>query len=212
MRPANAPLTISVIVICWIVFALDHVLDSRGGAFGPLMVLGAIIPSEVQAGQWWRIFTAGFLHFNLAHIFFNSYALLQAGSFVEFAFGTARYSVIYFGALIVGGIAAYWSTLGTPETLTAGASGAIMGVFGAMAVLAFKLPALRGALLRSALLPIILTLGYGFTNPYISNAGHIGGVLAGALLALPLQPRIAAPLPPAAAEEEPEIIPPRDRW
>jgi len=153
----------------------------------PLMLAGAIIPSAIESGQWWRLFTGAFLHFNVAHIGFNTYALFQAGTFVEFAFGSWRYGLIYLVALVVGDVAAFETTRGTGG-ITAGASGAIMGVFGAMAVLGLKLPALRGQLLRAAILPIALTLGYGFMNPGISNAAHIGGVLAGAVVALALKP------------------------
>jgi len=77
--------------------------------------------------------------------------------------------------------------LGTPQ-ITAGASGAIMGIFGAMAVLAFKLPPLRRELWQAAIVPIALTLGYGFFNHNISNAGHIGGVITGAIVAALLRP------------------------
>jgi rhomboid protease GluP len=127
------------------------------------------------------------LHANLMHIAFNTYALYQAGVFVEFAYGTLRYAGIYMVALVAGSVAAYLSTIGT-FTATLGASGAIMGIFGAMAVLAFKLPSLRQALLQSALLPIVLTLGYGFTHANVSNAAHVGGLTGGALCALLLAP------------------------
>lgn len=206
MRAAHARITIGIIAICWIVFALGYVVPGpRPEGFSPLLLAGAIIPSAIAAGQWWRLITAGFLHFSLVHIFFNTYALFQAGSFVEYAYGSARYILIYTGALIVGSLAAYYTTIGSNE-ITAGASGAIMGVFGAMAVLAFKLPAIRGDLLRAALLPILLTLGYGAMNSNISNAAHIGGVIAGAIIALPLRPQIEARL----AGREPEILPPEE--
>ena len=71
---------------------------------------------------------------------------------------------------------------------------AIMGVFGAMGVLGFKLPHARRALLQSALFPIVLTLGNGLLNPGISNAGHIGGLIGGVLVAAVLTPARAAML------------------
>ena len=95
--------------------------------------------------------------------------------------------MIYTVALIGGGIAAYFYTIGTND-VTAGASGAIMGVFGAMGILAIKLPPLRRELAQAAIVPIILTLGYGFFNPNISNAAHIGGVICGAVMAALLTP------------------------
>jgi rhomboid protease GluP len=186
MSPRGAPFTTAMLFIFWLVFLLDQ-LSRHGAALGEFMTAGAIIPSLVVAGQWWRLITYGFLHFNFAHILFNSYALFQAGVFVEYVYGSMRYAVIYTIALIGGGIAAYLWTIGTND-VTAGASGAIMGVFGAMAVLAFKLPPLRRELFQAAAIPIILTLGYGFFSPGISNAGHIGGVICGAVTAACLRP------------------------
>jgi rhomboid protease GluP len=186
VSPRGAPFTTAVIGICWLVFALDAFSPHTSG-LGSLMIAGAIIPPAVLQGQWYRLVTSGFLHFNLMHILFNSYALFQAGVFVEYVYGTSRYAVIYLVALVGGGIAAYFSTIGTMQ-VTAGASGAIMGVFGAMAVLAFKLPPLRRELFQAAILPIALTLGYGFFNTGISNAGHIGGLITGVIAAALITP------------------------
>lgn len=186
MTSRGAPFTTAVIAICWLVFALDWLSPHTAG-LGSLMIAGAIIPPAVLQGQWYRLVTSGFLHFNLMHILFNSYALFQAGVFVEYVYGTSRYALIYLVALVGGGIAAYFSTIGSMQ-VTAGASGAIMGVFGAMAVLAFKLPPLRRELFQAAILPIALTLGYGFFNQGISNAGHIGGLITGVIAAALITP------------------------
>src|SRR5471032_2299943 len=96
-------------------------------------------------------------------------------------------------ALVAGGLAAYYSTIGS-DNATAGASGAIMGVFGAMGVLGFKIPHARTALLQSAIFPIVLTLGNGLLNTGISNAGHIGGLVGGVLTAIVMTPARAATL------------------
>ena len=183
MRLGSAPFTLAMIAICVVVYGVDWLMQ------GTLTRAGALYPPLVQDGQWWRLITSGFLH-DIArpqHLLFNMIALLQAGAFVEFCYGTPRYAVIYLVSLLGGSVAAYYTTLGQ-NVYTLGASGAIMGVFGAMAVLAFKLPQLRRALLQSAILPILLTLGVGAFNPGISNAAHIGGVLTGAFVALVLSP------------------------
>jgi rhomboid protease GluP len=193
MRLGTAPFTVTMVALCVIIFAVDFFMN---GALQPAL---AVHPASIQQGQWWRLITAGFVHNGLPHIFFNMYALLQAGSFVEFCYGTPRYALIYVAALLAGNIAAFVTTLGH-DVHTLGASGAIMGVFGAMAILGFKLPRLRGALLQAALLPILLTLGYGLIVPFISNAAHIGGVLAGALVALMLNPVRGRELVPIGAE------------
>ncbi len=186
MTLRRAPFTVAVIAICWLIFVLDSLTPHTSG-LGSLMIAGAIIPPAVMQGQWYRLVTSGFLHFNLTHILFNSYALFQAGVFVEYVYGTSRYAFIYLVALVGGGIAAYLTTINTMQ-VTAGASGAIMGVFGAMAVLAFKLPPLRRELFQAAILPIALTLGYGLFNQGISNAGHIGGLITGVIAAAIITP------------------------
>ncbi len=186
MNLRAGPFTVVMIIIFWCVFALDSLSPHYNG-LGSLMIAGAIVPSAIQAGQWWRLFTSAFLHFNFTHILFNSYALFQAGIFVEFVYGTPRYAIIYLASLIGGAVAAYLSTVGTQQ-ITAGASGAIMGIFGAMAVLAFKLPPLRRQLFQAAIVPIVLTLGYGLFNTGISNAGHIGGLITGIIMAWLITP------------------------
>lgn len=186
MSLRNAPLTIALLVVNWLIFVVDFFILGRGD-IGPLMRAGAIVPQLVAGGQYYRIFTAGFLHFSIMHIAFNSYALAQAGMVVENLYGTMRFAAIYFIALVAGGVLAYETTIGT-EAMTAGASGAIMGLFGAMAALGLKTPPLRRTLLNWALFPIFATLFVGFSNPGISNAGHIGGVIGGALAAFIIPP------------------------
>jgi len=193
----KAPVTLTLVIINVIVYVADLLTGHA------LLAAGALYPPAVQAGEWWRMVTNGFLHFNLTHIGSNMIALSIAGPLVEYCYGGVRYSAIYMLALLGGSVLAYYTTIGT-NAETAGASGAIMGVFGAMVVLAFKLPRAREALLRTAAFPIILTIGYGFYNSGVSMAGHIGGLVTGSLVALVLNPvrgRELAPVedaPPSA--------------
>lgn len=186
MSITRAPVTIALLVACWIVFIIDFWVLG-GGKPGPLSDAGVIFPDAVSAGQYYRLITYGFLHAGIIHIALNSYALAQAGMLVENVYGSVRFSVIYAAGLILGGIAAYATTLHTQE-YTLGASGAIMGLFGAMAALGLKIPRLRQTLLGWAAFPIIATLAYGFTNPGISNACHIGGLIAGGIAGFTLRP------------------------
>jgi len=181
-----APVTIALVVINLLVYGADQFTPEYGNSgVHQLMLLGAIIPDLVAHGEYYRIVTSGFLQFNLAHIGFNMYALTQAGMVVENIWGSGRFAAIYFAALIVGGIAAYVSTIHSPA-ITAGASGAIMGLFGAIFALGLKVPKLRQTLVGWALFPIIATLSVGLTTKGISNADHIGGLIAGALVGFAL--------------------------
>jgi rhomboid protease GluP len=186
MKSRSAGFTTAMIAICWLVFVLDF-LSPKTQGIGEITIRLALFPDAVLHGQWWRLVSYGFVHANWYHILVNSIALFQAGDFVEYVYGSRRYAVIYLVALFGGGLAAYMATVGTPA-FTLGASGAILGIFGAMAVLAYKLPPLRKELLRAALVPVILTLGIGFFTPGISNAAHIGGFLTGVVAAALITP------------------------
>jgi membrane associated rhomboid family serine protease len=198
MNVRAAPVTLTIIAINIIIFVIDQ---ATGGA---LKHAGDLYAPAVQQGAWWLLFTSAFLHEGFIHIAFNMFALFQAGTFVEFCYGSPRYAVIYFAGLIGGSLLAYQTTIGT-EIHTLGASGAIMGVFGAMVVLAFKLPPLRGALLRAAVLPILLTLANGLNNPGISMAGHVGGLIAGSTAAFLLTPARGRQLVAAATQDQGQI-------
>ena len=197
MRLTTAPLTVALIATNIVLFAADFFSDGRlSSAF-------ALQPALVAGGKWWLLLTYGFMHANWPHVLINMYARLQAGAFVEYCYGTPRYAPIYFVALFTGGVAAYYTTLHSND-FTVGASGAVMGVFGAMAVLAFKLPRLRRELLQAAILPIVLTLGYGLINPHVSSAGHVGGLIGGVIVAAVLTPVRGQRLVPIQEEQEEE--------
>jgi rhomboid protease GluP len=151
-------------------------------------------------GEWWRLATAVFIHFGILHLAFNMWALWDAGRLVERLFGTARFLLVYAFAGLAGSVA---SVAWNPGVNSAGASGAIFGVFGAL--LAFLLDRRNGVphlllveMRRHALVFIALATGFGFVYPGIDNAAHLGGlaggVLMGALLTRPLtQPARARP-------------------
>jgi len=146
----------------------------------------------VQQGQVWRVFTAMFLHFNLVHLGVNMLSLFFIGTVVEIFFGKWRYLVIYLGSGILGGIFTYFLN---PSSLVvnAGASGAIFGVFGALGVFYFVNRRNMGAYGRGAIMQWLFWLGLnlfiGFSATNIGIWDHIGGLVAGMLLALLLIPR-----------------------
>lgn len=153
-----------------------QVLMNWGTNFGPL----------TMNGQWWRLFTAMFLHFGLLHLAFNMWALYTGGRLVEKLYGSASYVLLYLGAGLCGSFA---SVLWNPIVNSAGASGAIMGVYGAM--LAFFLrkdtlvPASIVAQQRNSVLVFAgYNLIFGVSHQGIDNAAHIGGFLGGLVLGL----------------------------
>jgi len=155
---------------------------------------GGLIPSYVLgAGQWWRIFTSAFLHADIMHIAFNMFALWQVGSFVETIYGTPRMAIIYTLAALGGGLAVVYFA---PDVPTIGASGAIFGLFGALAVAGLRLGKPGRQILQQSTGIIVINLIISFfPGSNISYQDHIGGLIVGTLCGLLLfripRPRVA---------------------
>jgi membrane associated rhomboid family serine protease len=147
-------------------------------------------PLIISTGEYWRIFTAMFVHFSILHIGLNMLSLFLVGRAVEVLFGKWRYLTIYLVSGIIGGIATFFLD---PNALAAGASGAIFGVFGALGVFFIVNRRALGAYGSGAIGQWIFWLGlnliWGFTTPGIGILDHIGGLVAGMLIALILMPR-----------------------
>ena len=180
----RCPLTFLVATLLVAVFAVEsyqvswQTLTVGGGLITPTLALrAAVYPPSIEHGEWWRFITAGFIHFNVLHLGLNLIGLIYAGVFVESRFGRLRFALIYSAALLGGNVLAYLTTIGTRE-FTGGASGAIMGLFGAIVVFAMRFWSQR-EVGGYAAGPIAATLVNGFLSPGVSNAAHIGGLVAG---------------------------------
>ena len=136
--------------------------------------------------QYWRLITSIFIHIGFIHLFLNNYALWIIGREIEQIYGSVRFVVLYLVTGVIGSLGSY---IFNPEATSAGASGAIFGLFGVMATFAFKyrkeIPALLSREIRRRVLPIIfINLVFGFSVSIVDNAAHIGGLLGGIALAL----------------------------
>jgi membrane associated rhomboid family serine protease len=144
--------------------AADGLLE-EGAAFGPFI--------DVQ-GEWWRIVTSGFLHFGLFHLAFNMYALWILGPDFERSVGRLRFILVYLTCLLGG---SFGALLVTPLAATAGASGAIFGLFG---VAVFAARSVGRSVWDTGLGTVLLinfALTFGVRG--ISVGGHVGGFVAG---------------------------------
>lgn len=145
-------------------------------------IYGAQLNRVVAAGEWWRLVTAGFLHADLAHILFNMWALYILGPQLERSVGSAAFASLYLAALLSGGAAFF---LLTPEGQAVGASGAIFGLFGAWLVIAYRNR--RSAWGRAGFNQLLVLLGINLALPLfiprIAWQAHLGGLLAGGLIA-----------------------------
>ncbi len=188
-RPLATMVLVGVNVAVWIAGLL---MDSRGNILdsgnNELLVKGGLVSlvqyqlggslHGVAAGEWYRVVTAGFLHFGLLHLGLNMWALWVLGLITEQVAGRLRMVVIYVVALVAG---SFGAMIVTPDALTAGASGAIYGLMGGLLVVARA----RGIAMRDTGLVTVLLLNLVFTFGVsgISIGGHIGGLIGGALAA-----------------------------
>ncbi len=145
-----------------------------------LLYFGAKINHLIIRGEYWRLFTAMFLHIGITHLFFNSYALYIYGSVVEKLFGKIRFVLIYMIAGLMGSLLSY---LFSPNP-AAGASGAIFGLMGSLLYLLRRKGGLYKRIFGPGLYIVIgVNLLFGFIQPGIDNWGHIGGLIGGFLAA-----------------------------
>jgi membrane associated rhomboid family serine protease len=147
----------------------------------------ALIPPAVAHGQWWRLFTAAFLHFDLFHIGFNMYALFILGPPLEAALGRLRYISLYLLAGLGGSLLSL--ALGPLDETAAGASGAIFGLFGALYIIMRH----RNLATNSIVITIVANLIFTFAIPNIDWRGHVGGLVTGSVIALILARAPAGP-------------------
>jgi rhomboid protease GluP len=147
----------------------------------PLM-LGARATDLILEGQWWRFLTPVFLHGSVGHIFFNMYALLSLGTFLERHFGHGRFLLLYFLGAFAGNVFSFLLT----EGYSVGASTAVFGLVAAEGIFFYQNRKLFGAQAKSAIgnavFIIAINLFIGL-SPGIDNWGHLGGLFGGAMFA-----------------------------
>lgn len=147
-----------------------------GGVIGPDIEnqAGQIVAVGIDNGGYYRLITAMFLHYGVIHLLLNMYALYVLGRALEAALGPARFAALYLIAGIGGNVACY---VFTPNALSAGASTAIYGLFAAYFVVLKRLGRDASSVIPVIVINVVLT----FTIPGISIAGHLGGLVTGAI-------------------------------
>ncbi len=170
--------TMILIVIHLILFAL---MELAGGSQNPyvLILFGAKFNELIVQGEWWRLVTPMFLHIGFIHLLFNNIALYFIGSVAERIYGSLRFLIIYLCAGVAGVIASFYFS----PSLSAGASGAIFGLFGSLLHFGVRY---RNLFFRTmgndVIMIVVLNLAIGLMFPdMIDNFAHIGGLFAGFL-------------------------------
>jgi membrane associated rhomboid family serine protease len=152
---------------------LSDALSVLGDA--PYVAGGAL--HGVAQGEYYRLFTAMFVHYGILHLLMNMYALWILGRDLERALGPLRFAGLYLLAGLGGNVAAY--LFAAPNVPTAGASTAVFGLMAAIFVILKRLN-----LSVAPILPVIvINVVFTFAVANISVAGHLGGLAVGAVAA-----------------------------
>lgn len=174
--PVTAAL-LSIMVVYFIIISLN------GGTNNvqTLIRFGALFPSLIKDGhQYYRLFTAIFIHIGIMHLFFNGYALYLFGTQLEGLMGHGKFLGFFLLTGLGGNLATYFFTY---NTVSAGASGSLFGLFGAFLYLIQRhremiSPSGRKSILVLLGMNLVLTL----LVPSISVTAHFGGFIIGYLL------------------------------
>ena len=159
----------------------------------PYMLYGANNGAATTGGEWWRLVTSMYMHYGVIHLLFNMWALFQTGHFLERLQGRVLYALIYLGSGLAGGFASiFWHG---DKIWSAGASGAIFGVYGAIfGYLLREKEALPKGVYQSLMKSSLMFAGYNILfgmSAGIDSSAHVGGALGGIvfgwLLAMPVE-------------------------
>ena len=178
--------TIAFVMINVAVFlGLSMIGMTEDSAF--MMEHGAMyVPYLMEGERYYTLFTSLFLHFGFSHLMNNMVMLLVIGYSLEPEIGKIRFILIYIGSGLFGNIAsALWDISKGSYAVSAGASGAIFGIVGALLYVVIRNHGRVGEIsTRGLVLMAGLSLYYGFTAQGVDNAAHIGGLISGFLLAV----------------------------
>lgn len=180
--------------VCAIAFVVINVIVffvlSFGGATEDAYYMfqhGAMYaPSVFVHGEYYRLFTSIFLHFGFTHLMNNMVSLIILGNYLEPAVGKVRFAIIYIVSGLGGNLLSYGYELMTEDyAISAGASGAVFGLTGALFCLTLLNRGRAAGITRRGMLVMIgVSLYNGFASEGVDNMAHIGGLVFGFLITL----------------------------
>ena len=188
-KPKRPYITYGILIINAIIFVLTFLYNLKNGngilesllgnSNAALKLYGGLNPILVRNGEYFRLITSAFNHIGIFHLLFNSYALYIIGSQLESYVGKVKYLIVYLGSAILGNLL----SMALVSGYSAGASGAIFGLLGALLYFGYHYRVYLGTVIKSQILPLIfINLAIGFMVVEINNAAHIGGLIGGFLL------------------------------
>lgn len=152
------------------------VLIRWGGAYTPY----------ITDGQYWRLFTAMFMHSGIRHLLNNMLLLYVLGSNLEALLGRVKYFVLYLAGGFIGNFVSYYFNLReNTNVVSVGASGAIFAVMGAVIFIVLRNHGrVRNLTITQMLVMLAFSLYFGFVATNVANTAHIGGLISGFLLSV----------------------------
>jgi membrane associated rhomboid family serine protease len=161
--------TLTMLALNVLVFIAVHAGSSQ--VLNDLVLIPVLVEPEP-----WRLLTSAFTHVQIFHIFSNLFMLYQLGPMLERMLGRLRFTLLYLLSALGGGVAVW--LLGAPGSATLGASGAVLGLVGALLVISRA----HGLDVTWIVAYVAITAVISFTLPNISWEGHLGGFITGAAL------------------------------
>jgi membrane associated rhomboid family serine protease len=178
-------------------FLLELATNAVGNDAG-LLGLGALPDSGEIHHEYWRLLTAGFLHYDLTHIVLNTLLLLLVGPVVERRAGTAWFLAIFLGGSVASCAGILMKHLFWPsQGVSLGASGGLFALLGTGLVLVFRLPSQSRLVRIRLMVPLVVGLVYSVL-PRVTMIGHIVGLVVGTAIALALPLDAVSPMVPGA--------------
>ena len=194
MNLKKFPEAICTVLLIAVNIAVFLVLEFMGSTEdGYFMVMhGAMYePMVIEQGEYYRIFTSMFLHFGIEHLMNNMVLLGAIGWKLEPVVGRIKYLLIYLISGIGGNLfSLWWNVRQGEQAVSAGASGAIFGLMGALLYVVIANRGRLGNLSGKGMtFMVFLGLYFGFTSSGVDNTAHIGGLVCGFLAAVILYRR-----------------------
>ncbi|UTH12951.1 rhomboid family intramembrane serine protease [Macrococcus equipercicus] len=175
-----APLTFALIFINIVVFILT-IIWGRSSTGDGLIDHGGLTHFNFVHGDYFRVITSIFLHFNVTHLLFNMMSLYIFGRLIEYLYGSYRFLLIYFTAGIFGNLI---SLSFDTSSISAGASGGISGLLGALVAYIIFNGKFNRSFVRQTIIGAILFLLISNLFAEVNNYAHFGGLFSGFLAAL----------------------------
>lgn len=190
-RQPEAVCTVGLIVVNVLVFFILSLFGKTEDAYFMLQHGAMYEPYVTESHEYYRLITSLFLHFGIQHLLNNMVLLGALGYQLENEIGKIKFLLVYFISGIGGNLCSlFWNVTHGEQVISAGASGAIFGLMGALLYIVIanrgRLGRLSG---RGMAVMVVLSLYFGFTSSGVDNSAHVGGLISGIVAAVILYRR-----------------------